>query len=373
MNTSEHSHEQEHDNEGDAEDHHGDHEHLIFTKFQLWNQLSSTLLLIVVMLLGSVANVFVSYCIYKKRIGTKYVNPVLLAISFKNIIAISTCVPLAIVMLNFPSTILRLSCDIQENITFIILFAGFLFPALLSVVQCDHITRPQKHLIGGNRIIYVLSFVSAVSVLMGIQSKLSRDEHGCHLWSIITDEVVLTYIYSIALIVLFTLATMVTSYVMIYYQARARQAAVQASILQTGNAVEGASAGTLTNGAKSEPAEIAVLPSIRRKMTTAILKPMFCIVISNIMTSFPWIIVYAFTVYDEIENSSHYAEVRILTMSIMYLPIASDPIIFLAFSTKGRKAIRAILKRNWNTVVPYPVTATVTRAGVTTIQANRDI
>lgn len=106
---------------------------------------------------------------------------------------------------------------------------------------------------------------------------------------------------------------------------------------------------------------------LRRKMTTAILKPMFCIVVSNVLTSFPWIILYAFTVYDQIENSSNYAEVRILTMSILYLPIASDPIIFLTFSTKGRTAIRAILKKNRPTVTPYPTTANVSRQNITTV------
>ena len=173
---------------------------------------------------------FVTYCICKKKVGTKYVNPVLLAISLKNVIAITTCVPLATVMLIFPSTILKLTCDIQENITFIILFAGFLFPALLSMVQCDHIIRPHKHILGGKRIIIVLCFFSTISVLMGVQSKLVNDDHGCHLWSLITDEVVLTYIYSIVFIVLLTLVTMVSCYMMIYYQARARQTAVESSI-----------------------------------------------------------------------------------------------------------------------------------------------
>jgi hypothetical protein len=135
-----------------------------------------------------------------------------------------------------------LTCDIQENITFIILFSGFLFPALLSMVQCDHVIRPHKHILGGKRIIYVLCFVSTISVLLGIQSKLSSDDHGCHLWSIITDKVVLIYIYSIVFIVIFTIITMVTCYMMIFSQARARQTAIESSIqrsrtLQAGNLI----------------------------------------------------------------------------------------------------------------------------------------
>lgn len=201
----------------------------IYRKFKLWNQLSSTVLLIFVITLGFVANVFICYCIYRKKIGTKYVNPVLLALSLKNIFAISTCVPLATVMLNVPSTIVRLSCDIQENITFIILFAGYLFPMLLSMVQCDHVLRPRKHLIGGKRIHFLVFLISVMSVLMGIQSKLSKDDHGCHLWSIRTDPIVLSYIYSIASVFLLTLVVMVTCYMMIYFQARASQAAIETS------------------------------------------------------------------------------------------------------------------------------------------------
>lgn len=128
--------------------------------------------------------------------------------------------------------------------------------------------------------------------------------------------------------------------------------------------------GTSERAVRTEPdgtiSSQRTLP-LRRKMTTAILKPMFCIVVSNVLTSFPWIILYAFTVYDQIENSSNYAEVRILTMSILYLPIASDPIIFLAFSTKGRAAIRTIIRRNRATVTSYPTTANVSRQNITTI------
>jgi hypothetical protein len=63
------------------------------------------------------------------------------------------------------------------------------------------------------------------------------------------------------------------------------------------------------------------------------------------MTSFPWIILYAFTAYDHIENTLNYAEGRILTSAILYIPIATDPMIFLSFSTKGRQAIRTIFRR----------------------------
>lgn len=184
---------------------------------------------------------FVCRCIYKKRIGTKHINPVLLAISIKNIIAISTCVPLATVMLNVPAYIQILSCDIQENLTYITVFAGFLFPALLSIVQCDHIIRPYKLLLRGKRVIFVLCLVSAISVLLGIQAELSEDTHGCHLWSIRSDAVVMMSIYSLACVVLLTLVIMVTSYMIIYYHARARMAVVPVVALTTVDKIDGTS------------------------------------------------------------------------------------------------------------------------------------
>jgi hypothetical protein len=70
------------------------------------------------------------------------------------------------------------------------------------------------------------------------------------------------------------------------------------------------------------------------------------------MTSLPWIILYSFTVFDHIDNTLKYAELRVLTICIMYLPIATDPIIFLGFSTKGKVAVMAVLKRRGPTVVP---------------------
>ena len=138
------------------------------------------------------------------------------------------------------------------------------------------------------------------------------------------------------------------------------------------NIILGSSGGAFGNQVKEEQGVMPVVP-LRRKMTTAILKPMFCIVVSNILTSFPWIILYAITAYDHIESSLNYAEGRILTMAIMYIPIASDPMIFLSFSTKGRQAIRTIFKKGRATVNPLPKTVTMTRPGVTAACAERNV
>ena len=98
----------------------------------------------------------------------------------------------------------------------------------------------------------------------------------------------------------------------------------------------------------------AVFLSIRRKMTTSIIKPMFCIVLSNFVCSIPWLAIYMYFINThESENNVH-SELRILAMSIMYVPIALDPLIFLGFSTKGRKAIQSLFRKHQAHVQPVP-------------------
>ena len=195
---------------------------LAYSDFHAWISVPCVIILLFVITLGSLANSFILYCVVRKKIGTSAINPVLLATSTKNLLAIGTCIPIAVVMICMPDTISEVTCHIQENITFIVLFGGFLYPALLSVVQCDHARQQFGQKRKPAFIWAILAVTTLLIVVLGIQGLFdAEDLHGCHLWSRRVDAVVLTYIYSVVIAAFLSFVTMGTSYFFIYKHATA--------------------------------------------------------------------------------------------------------------------------------------------------------
>ena len=155
-----------------------------------------------------------------RKLTSVTVGSFLVAVSVKNLIALFICLPLTSAMIISPSLISRITCFVHETLTFVVLFLGLLFPAVLSIYRYDVVVYTKKRLLTRARVNFLLIILTVVSMLLALIPFFELDVHGCHLWSTRVDDAVWSYMYAMTACLMISVLAMVICYVGIYRYTR---------------------------------------------------------------------------------------------------------------------------------------------------------
>jgi hypothetical protein len=139
-------------------------------------------------------------------------------------------------------------CYVQENVTFLLVLLGFMYPALLSLVGLDMVTRHGRTFftlpitLFSSVVVLGIGMTVALTPLFAIkQTGVAVHEHGCHMWSTRIDPVVWYQVYGIGACLAVCVFIMGICYLQLYLTAKKSVAQVNGHKAQLGELTTAAS------------------------------------------------------------------------------------------------------------------------------------
>ena len=180
--------------------------------------------------------------LFKHYIGTSELF--ILCVIITDFIVSISVLPLTAVAIIHHSVITNTFCYIQENITYIHITNGLMFPALMSLERWDYVCNNQGRMFTRVKVVLTVCGTAILSGCLAIlpsivygQGDIIHNE-GCHLWSEKVEDLVVLQVIEITIVVILSITLMILCYYKIYKRSKSRIQPIQTnscSVHVTGN------------------------------------------------------------------------------------------------------------------------------------------